>query len=322
MSGPYRWTSITAADAAAWAELTNHLAVVDGTEEFYDAEDRLEELQDPATDPALDTVAVWHGQQMVGFGTVSVRPNPDQEGRVRVGIDGGVHPEHRGRGIGTGLMERMEARGRELAQRQHPHRAFHFDTGGGLADSSARSFHLSRGYEVARHFHLMGRRLSAGESAEELTASPTAADVTIRAPEPNDEHAVLQAHLEAFADHWGSAPPSPGRWHEQWVSRSNRHAVSRIAVDQSGAVLGYVLCGQWVEREIYVNLLGTVPAARGHGLGSAVLAHTIEAAAASGDYDVIELDVDSQSPTGATRLYERLGFTIKHTSALMRKRPA
>lgn len=43
--------------------------------------------------------------------------------------------------------------------------------------------------------------------------------------------------------------------------------------------------------------------------------------AASGDYDVIDLDADSDSPTGATRIYERLGFTIKHTTttALMRQ---
>lgn len=315
----YRWGSITSDDVDAWAQLTNHLAVVDGTEEFYDAEDRLEELQDPATDPTLDTLAVWSGEQMVGFGTVAVRPNPDREGRVRVGIDGGVHPGHRGRGIGAGLMERMEARGRELAQRQHPGRGFHFDTGGGLEDSSARSFHLSRGYQVARHYHLMGRPLRLGEAAAEITASPAAPDVAIRAPEPQDEQAVLTAHAAAFADHWGSAPPSPSRWHEQWVSRSNRHAVSRLVLDEAGTVLAYSLCGQWVEREIYVNMLGTIPAARGRGLGSLVLAHTIEAAAAGGDYDVMELDVDSDSLTGATRLYERLGFTIKHTSALMRK---
>lgn len=150
----YRWSSITSDDVEAWAQLTNHLAVVDGTEEFYDAEDRLEELKDPATDPTLDALAVWSGEQMVGFGTVAVRPNPDREGRARVGVDGGVHPDHRRRGIGAGVMERMEARGRELAQRQHPHRAFHFDTGGGLEDSSARSFHFSRGYQVARHYHL------------------------------------------------------------------------------------------------------------------------------------------------------------------------
>ena len=47
--------------------------------------------------------------------------------------------------------------------------------------------------------------------------------------------------------------------------------------------------------------------------------HTIVAAAAGGEHDVIELDVDSASPTGATRLYARLGFTLKHTQSAMRR---
>ena len=322
MSETYRWSSITAEDVVPWAELTNHLAVVDGTEEFYEAADRLEELQDEHTDPQLDTVAVWQDQQMVAFGTVWVRPSPDAEGRISVALDGGVHAQHRRRGIGSALMQRLEARGREAVALKHPQAAFHFGTGGGLTGSSARTFHLNRGYGVARHFHLMGRPLHPAETADQILGRPLPADVVIRTPEAQDEQAVLEAHRAAFADHWGSAPPTASVWHEGWVSRSNRHQVSRIAVDQTGAVLAYALCGQWVEHELYVNLLGTVPSARGRGVGSAVLAGTMEAAATSGDYRVIELDVDSDSLTGATRLYERIGFTIKHTSALMRKYPS
>lgn len=326
MSEPYRWHPIHDTDAAAWAELTNHLAVVDGTEEFYDADDRLEELRSHTTNAELDTVAVWDGAQMIGFGTVSVRPNPDREGRVRVGIDGGVHADHRRRGVGAELMSRLEARGSESAGFQHPGTPFHFDTGGGLSGSSARAFHLGRGYQEARYFNLMGRGLATADSAETILARPMPEAVTIRAPEPQDEEAVFEAHAAAFADHWGSAPPSRSRWHEQWTSRSTRPEVSRVAVDESGTagtvtVLAYVLCGQWVPRELYVSLVGTIPGARGQGLSSALLAHTIEAAAASGDYDAIDLDVDSDSPTGATRIYERLGFAVKHTTALMRKCP-
>lgn len=71
-----------------------------------------------------------------------------------------------------------------------------------------------------------------------------------------------------------------------------------------------------------MNLVGTVPQARGRGLGSAVLGGTIAASAESGQYTTIELDVDTESLTGATRLYERLGFTVKHTTAAMQRYPA
>jgi ribosomal protein S18 acetylase RimI-like enzyme len=86
-------------------------------------------------------------------------------------------------------------------------------------------------------------------------------------------------------------------------------------LDASGRPLAYVLCGEWTPRELYVNLVGTVPEARGRGLARAALARTIDVAGASGDFDVVDLHVDSASPTGATRLYEAVGFTLKKTFA-------
>lgn len=327
MQSRYRWSSIDPQDVQAWAELTNHLARVDGTEEFFEAEDLAEELENPRMDPAKDTFAVWDGESMIGFGTVRVPGSVDHHGgKVDVSLDGGVHAEHRGESLGSALMEKLEARGRVLCAERHPETPFYFSTGGGLEDSSARRFHLSRGYSVARYFNLLGRELSAQDSADTILEGRGIPDgIEIRPPGDQDEAAVRAAHAAAFVDHWGSAPPSETGWHQNWIARSNRHAVSRIAVDESGTlaepgtVVAYSLCGQWVDRELYVNLIGTVPDARGHGLGSAVLAHTIEAAARSGEFDVIELDVDSESLTGATRLYERLGFTLKLTQAAMRR---
>ena len=329
MDHALHWSSILLDDVTAWAQLSNHLAVVDGTEEFFGAEDRAEELESSRTDPEKDTLAVWDGDRMIAFGKVWVPSTLDhQGGRVDVGLDGGVHADYRGRGVGAELMGRLEARGAELAGSRHSGVRYYFSTGGGLEGSSARAFHLGRGYEVARYFSFMGRALTAEDSAESIMAGrPLPEGVAIRAPKAADERAVFDAHAAAFVDHWGSAPPTLEVWHERWRARSNRHAVSRIAVDEAGgiaakgSVLAYSLCAQWVDRELYVNLVGTVPSARGRGLGSAVLAHSIEAAARGGDHDVIELDVDSESPTGATRLYERLGFTLKHTQAVMRRYP-
>lgn len=327
MKSAYRWSSIDAADVGPWADLVNHLAEVDGTEEFYNAEDLLDELSNPRVDALRDTFAVWDGDSMIAFGVVRVPSHPDHHGgKVDVGLDGGVHSCHRGKGLGTLLMEKLETRGKELSAERHPGVPFYFSTGGGLEDSSARGFHLSRGYTVARYFNLLSRDLSAQDSANTILGGrDVPPGLSIRAPQDADESAVMAAHAAAFVDHWGSAPPAAEQWHQTWIAGSNRPEVSRIAVDESGAaapqgtVLAYSMCGQWVPRELYVNLVGTVPGARGRGLGSAVLAHTIEAAARSGDFDVIELDVDSESLTGATRLYERLGFTLKLTQAAMRR---
>lgn len=320
MDTEYRWSTITRDDVEAWADLVNHLAEADGTEEFYEAEDLAEELDSSQLDPARDTIAVWDGDRLVAFGKVSVKTAADRDGLIGALLDGGVHPDDRRRGIGTELMSRLETRAVEKAGRLHGQAEGYLGVGGARAGSSTQAFHESRSYQVARWFNLMARPLTPGETAADvLDGRATPPGVRFRRPGPNDEAAVREAHAAAFADHWGSAPPDPERWHESWTARSARHEVSRLAVDDDGAVLAYALASQWEERAAYLDLVGTVPSARGTGLGSAVLAESIAAAAATGDYDLIELDVDSDSLTGATRIYERLGFTLKFATSAMRR---
>lgn len=305
----YRWSRLRPPDVAAWSELANTLAEVDQTEEFYSPEDLAEELGEHGVRPELDTWAAWEGERMAGFGQVRVAHQPDAEGRARVALGGGVHPEHRGQGLGRALMERSEARGAELASERHPGRAAYWRVDGGLEGASVRALLEHRGYAIARYFNQMTRPLP-GPPLDVAEAV-----VELRTPEPAMEAALREAHNAAFADHWGSTPQTPQGWHDHWTVRSNRMAVSTIALDDDGSPLAYVLCGEWVPRELYVNLVGTVPQARGRGLARACLARTIALAGGSGHYDVVDLHVDSASPTGATRLYEAVGFTVKKTFA-------
>lgn len=317
----YRWAPISHADLEQWAALVNHLATVDGTEEFTSPEDLAEELQVPHHDPTTDTWAVWQGEQMVGFGAAYVQPVPDHEGLARAYLAGGVHADHRGRGLGSRLLDSLEARGLELLRERHPGRTAYLRAGGGRDGASARDLLTDRGYAVERYWNLLTRSLDAPPPV------PTIEGVRLVSPGDEDEVAVRDAHDLAFRDHYGSGPTTPEGWHTSWTSRAGRKDVSTIAVAdgtgpagwREGEVLGYVMVGQWVDREAYVNLVGTVPHARGRGVAAAALARTLGLAARSGRYDVMELDVDSDSPTGATRLYERLGFTVKHQTASMRR---
>lgn len=320
----YRWTPLSVEHTTAWSELCNHLAVVDGTEEFLSPEDLAEELQAPHHDPATDSWAVWHGEQMVGYATVFVPLLPDHEERARAYHGGGVHADHRARGLGSRLVDTAEARGLELLRERHPGRTAYLRAGGGRDGSSSRDLLTDRGYDADRFWNLLTRSL------DEVPPVPTVEGVRLVSPGADDEVAVREAHQQAFRDHYGSGPTTPEGWHSSWTSRSARKDVSTIVVAdgtgqavaagwREGEVLAYIIVGQWVDREAYVNLVGTVPHARGRGLAAAALTRTLELTARSGQYDVIELDVDSDSPTGATRLYERLGFTVKHQTASMRR---
>ncbi|MDE0573501.1 GNAT family N-acetyltransferase [Demequina sp. B12] len=316
MTDNLRWTSLRVDDIEPWAALTHHLAVVDRTDEFYSPEDLREELESHDVEPERDTFAVWDGDSLVGFGQLWISETRDAEGLVRCNLDGGVHADHRGRGIGRHLMERLEARATEAVSERHPGASHYLRASGGRDGSSAQRMLEHRGYEIARYFNALTRPLTPSDADASAELPP---GVTLRSPHDGDEAAAHAAHCAAFVDHWGSLPPSAQSWHEMWTGNSARMDVSTIAVDADGAVLAYALCGQWVDNELYVNIVGTVPDSRGRGLGSAVLARTIAVAAQSGAYGLIELDVDSESLTGAVRLYERLGFALKHTTSAMRR---
>lgn len=311
----YRWGRLDATALPAWTGLTNHLAEVDGTEEFYEQDDLAEELEETGFDPTRDSWAVWSPDgQLVAFGQLRVADSLDETGSARASLDGGVHPEHRRRGIGRELIGQMEQRAVELAAQRHPGAPVHWRVSGGIPGADVRGLLEHRGYAIARYFNELARPLP-GEPLPEPELPPGVELVT---PTDAHEEAVRLAHNEAFRDHWGSTEMGAGRWHDYWTARSNRPGVSVLATDGE-QVLAYVLCGQWVPRELYVNLVGTVRPARGQGLASACLARAIRAASAGGEYDVIELGVDSDSPTGATRVYERLGFRQERVIATYRK---
>ena len=309
----YRWAPLTDQDVPAWADLVNHLAVVDGTEEFYEEDDLREELTHTGFDPATDSIVVWDGDVMVAFTGVSVPPTPDNEGVARGFLDGGVREGYRGQGIGRALMDRMEPRVIELLAERHPGRPAYLRANGGLDGSSASVMLEHRGFRVVRYYNELARPLDVPVEV------PSVDGAELVSPQQEHEEAARVAHNDAFRDHWGSGPQSPETWHDNWTSRSGRNEVSTLAVAPDGRVLAYVLGSEWVPRHLYVNILGTVREARGRGLARAALLRTVDLAARSGSYDVIELTVDSQNPSGATRLYESVGFTLQRQVRAMQR---
>jgi mycothiol synthase len=285
---------------------------VDAEGENYDADDLLEELADPKLDAARDTIGVWSDEQMVGYGVVRA---PDVVVDVhRIHTEGAVHPEWRGRGIGSALVPWLARRATAIHHERQPGTEGEINTGAIDTNTSALELLTGLGFERCRYFFTMHRDLG---TPVDVPAVPDGLRLIAFTPEYDEP--LRLAHNEVFLDHWGSSPKSPESW-KTWFTgaRAFRPALAYLVLD-GDEVVAYTLGYEYVAdteatgiREVYVGQVGTKRSHRGRGLAALALAKVMAEAKAAG-FQRASLGVDADNPTGALGLYERLGYTNKNT---------
>jgi mycothiol synthase len=130
---------------------------------------------------------------------------------------------------------------------------------------------------------------------------------------------VRRAHNAAFTDHHGSAERDATTWRAWFTgTRAFRPDLSVLALVE-GAVTGYVLTSVYEAdtratgvQQAHLGQLGVLRPARGRGIASAAIVAALRAGAAAG-CDTAGLQVDTENPTGAFGLYQRLGFAPVRT---------
>lgn len=250
-----------------------------------------------------------------GFATVV----PGQETAIRCLLFGGVRPTHRGKGIGGQLLTWQESRGLQLLAQSD---ATVPGVMVGWADELNTSFvrlAQAHGFEIARHFLQLQRRFDEPVSSVALEGYEI---VPFDLSRSND---VRLARNDSFRDHWGSQPSPEEMWETAIRRSSKRHDLSFLALASDGEVAGFVMSevnmGDFETAgfsHAYINLVGTRREHRGRGIARALLARTLEACHAAGLEGAV-LDVDAESPTGATALYEQVGFTVSDRSMELNK---
>ncbi|MBC3761768.1 GNAT family N-acetyltransferase [Quadrisphaera sp. RL12-1S] len=313
------WRPLREDDLPRWHELTRAVEAADQPAERYTEDDLRDELLAGSwKDPAHRSLAAQDDDgRLLAFGLVDVRPG--DVSTVRASLWGGVHPEHRGRGLGRQLLAWQCAVGRQLiaaAPGSAPGElVLHSDER--LADRTALA--RAAGFEV-RRYHLVMRRLLTGPDAAPLPEVQLPEGLRLVRWSPELDERVRLAHNEAFADHRGSEPRSSEDW-SRWVSghRDARTDWSFVALadavdgadgpEVAGYTIAFAFEQDWVDglKEGWTGLLGTRRAHRRRGVGAALLAASLRAFAEAG-MDAAGLDVDRENPSGALGLYERLGY--------------
>ncbi|MDP5184819.1 GNAT family N-acetyltransferase [Blastococcus sp. BMG 814] len=299
-------------DATAVAELLGAAEALDDTGEFPDADDIAEEWTGWGVDPARDGVAVTAADgALAAYAVVSA--SPTFRGSYRIHLDGRVHPDRRGRGIGAALLGWELARGTEVHAERHPEVPAQLVVSVTGTQSGLERLVERSGLTAERWYRTMERPLTDLPEAREVPGVQFVPFSWGR----DDE--VRRAHNAAFTEHHGSSERDAESWQRLFTgSRAFRPDLSVLAV-ADGAVAGYLLAYVYEAdtrargyREVVLGQIGVLSGARGRGLASAMIGESLRAAAAQ-DCRTAALDVDSDNVTGALRLYESLGFGTVRT---------
>ncbi|WRS30718.1 GNAT family N-acetyltransferase [Actinomycetaceae bacterium MB13-C1-2] len=305
------WKHLTKNDAGAWASLTSAIAEHDGAGYGMSPEIAADELSSELINFEDDSFAVWDGTQLVGWERVTAFERPRFDGVAQTLLSGGVHPNWRNRGIGTELIQRAEARSREILDSSHPDspHVMHVDSGSG--DGPSIPLLVDNGFVLVRKYQDMERKVTSPTDLPDL--SELGQQIRVRAVRDDDLEEIRRAHNDAFRAHWGWWPTTHEEWADEFSSITFRPQFSRIAVNPDGRVLSYALVNELNPGHPYIEFVGARAETRGMGLGRAAISEVIRNAAINPDIETLYLDVDADNPSKAGNLYTDLGFHITRT---------
>jgi mycothiol synthase len=250
--------------------------------------DIVADWQRPSYDVARTSVGVLHGDRLVGYAEITGGDRGDAA----------VHPDHRGRGIGTALARWMQ----DLARAQGTPVVGMPVPQGSPSDRllEALGYHVrwtSWVLELPDGATVPERPLPDGYALREATEADHEAVWTVQ------EDAFLEwseRDREPFEDWRAGVPLRPG--FEPWNLR--------VVTDPAGDIVAIALIhlnGEGTDREGYVDRLATRRDQRGRGLAQALL---VDAFAAARERGAVRSTLSTDSRTGALGLYEKVGMEV------------
>lgn len=240
--------------------------------------------QRPSHDVSASTVGVFDGDRLVAYA--------EHMGGDRG--DAAVHPDYRGRGIGTALAGWMQAQAR-------------------AAGASAIGMPVPAGSDGDRLLEALGYRVRWNSWELKLPEGATVperalpAGHTIREATPDDYEACWAVLEDAFLE-WSVRDREP---FDDFVARTLQRPGFeswnlRLVADPSGDVVGVTVVYPFGS-EGYVDRLATRKDQRGQGIAQAMLVDAFAAARAHG---ATSSSLNTDSRTGALGLYEKVGMTV------------
>jgi GNAT superfamily N-acetyltransferase len=281
------YRSLAPSDAPAVFEVMAAEELAEVGEVVIEEADIVSDWQRPSFDVSASTVGVFEGGRLVGYAEVS------GGGRG----DAAVHPDHRGRGIGTALAAWMQQRARETGEAV---------IGMPVPQGSSGDVLLeSLGYRVRWTSWVL--QLPEGTTVPER---PLPEGYTLREATEAEHRACWTVTEDAFLEWSDRERQSYQDWAAGVSGRPGFESWNlRVALDPDDEVVGvaFVLMASGCA---YIAKLATRKDQRGRGLAQALLVDAFGQATAHG---AARSELSTDSRTGALGLYEKVGMAVAST---------
>jgi mycothiol synthase len=271
-------------DARAVFEVMAAQELHDTGEVAIEEADIVGDWQRPSYDVTSGTLGVFDGDHLVAYA--------EYMGSSRG--DAAVHPERRGRGIGTALatwmQERARAAGESVVGMPVP------------VGSDGDRLLEALGYHVRWHSWVLQLPEGASVPHRDLPDG-----YTVREATPDDHVACWTVLEDAFLE-WSVRDREP---FEDFVARTVQRPGFeawnlRVVADPDGEVVGVTVVYPF-GTEGYVDRIATRADQRGRGIAQAML---VDAFAVAREHGALTSGLNTDSRTGALGLYEKVGMRV------------
>jgi mycothiol synthase len=305
----FTWRPLRQEDTAALHLLELECGPIDGSTSLITAEEYRAKLEETGEDLVKDTLcAVDSDGRLAAFAWVALDASLGHEWRVF--LDGRVHPRYRGRGLGSFLLQWMEARALQKLSELGDDRP-----------GVLRIDFYDRSNDALALFEQQGFRLAFAEDETRRDLRYPVPPVELPAGYTFASWGSQRAGLffETYRDAFRERPRFPDWSEETWRHNFTggegfRPDLSLLLLEDAEPV-GFALC--YVETEAgpeptsegWIVQMGVRPAWRNRGLGGSLLCEALTGLQAERlTRAVLDVDVDNHT---ARRLYERLGFETR-----------
>jgi len=307
-------------DAAAMAALFNERLEARGRNPRH-SEESLQQWFDQPTHPTLKTDFVVHDSEgtLLGWAGITEAPPPYLKLLFSVAPTQTLTSCNE---LWDVLLRQLDACARAIARDAPAEETSILRTFCLLEDEPLKTALVRNGFDLARVQNKMRIDLSEPPPQPQWPEGIRVAAFDF----DRDLGAVVAAYQEAFRDHWGIVElphaDEVAKWREEhaWEADEYDPTLWYPAMD-GDEIAGFTRWWAAIDHDFtqaYLYNFFVRKPWRGRGLGTAILSHAVTDLYQRG-YKSAELHVDSDSLTGATRVYERVGFRVAEQQYIVQK---